>query len=102
MASGGVPQSWYPTSHTTVPVSTHQHAPEHIQAPPVNVQEQPVVQQNNINVAGEAFLQIMVDPENVYNRKQAACLSEVGIGHGVYLFSQLMLVIIPRLKSLMI
>jgi hypothetical protein len=55
MASGGVPQSWYPSSHTAVPVSIPQHGPEHTQAPLVNLQEQPAVQPNNINVAGGAF-----------------------------------------------
>lgn len=55
MASAGVPQSWYPSSHTAVQVSIPQHGPEHVQAPPVNLQEQPPVQPNNINVAGGAF-----------------------------------------------
>jgi hypothetical protein len=53
MSSGGVAQSWYPSSHTSVPASAPQHAPEHTQAPPVNLQEQAAVQpNNNINVAG--------------------------------------------------
>ncbi|KDR12951.1 hypothetical protein L798_12908 [Zootermopsis nevadensis] len=54
MASAGVPQSWYPSSHTAVQVSIPQHGPEHVQAPPVNLQEQPPVQPNNINVADGA------------------------------------------------
>jgi hypothetical protein len=50
MASGGVAQSWYPSSHTPVPASAPQHVSE---APPVNLQEQAAVQaNNNINVAG--------------------------------------------------
>jgi hypothetical protein len=53
MTSGGLAQSWYPSSQTTIPVSAPQHVPEHTQAPPVNPQEQAAVQpNNNINVAG--------------------------------------------------
>jgi hypothetical protein len=53
MASGGAAQSWYPSSQTAIPVSAPQHAPEHTQAPPVNLQEQAAVHpNNNINVAG--------------------------------------------------
>jgi hypothetical protein len=57
MSSGGVAQSWYHSSHTSVPSSAPQHAPEHTQAPPGNLQEQAAVQpNNNINVAGMAIL----------------------------------------------
>jgi hypothetical protein len=53
MTSGGLAQSWYPSSQTTIPVSAPQHAPEHTQAPQLNLQEQAAVQpNNNINVAG--------------------------------------------------
>ncbi|XP_069681524.1 homocysteine-responsive endoplasmic reticulum-resident ubiquitin-like domain member 2 protein [Periplaneta americana] len=52
MASGAVPQSWYPSSRTAVPVSTPQHPPEQPQVPPVNLQEQPAGQpNNNVNIA---------------------------------------------------
>jgi hypothetical protein len=58
MASGGVPQSWYPSSHTAVPVSIPQHGPERTQAPAADLQEQPAVQPNNINVAGGPFFTV--------------------------------------------
>jgi hypothetical protein len=69
MASGGVPQAWYTSSHAAIPVSIPQHAPEHTQAPPVNLQEQPAVQpNNNINVAGRASVQVLTHHKNTCNR----------------------------------
>jgi hypothetical protein len=73
MAAGGVSQNWYPSSHSSVPVSTTEHSPEHTQPPPDNIQEHPAVQpNNNINVAGRAFFTRSGCAENVQSLQMKA------------------------------